>query len=324
MSHRATRGPTNAPVGFRLTIRAPSCRVFRWENTGKDLLKCRQCGAAVCVAFDPRLDEASRERLCQKYVGMLASSHECDCPFRSAADRWSKMMARAEGCERRHRGERTAEGRHPDAVDLSHATFYVPPYLLSFLEDLLRFEDGTSDGRLTRRRVRDGALRTRETLRARTCGKTTFDFTMPAEVTGFCRAVHPGVNMETLLGQDDDTLAASYLLSAFGWTPGAEMTEKRAGAMVRCDICHATAWLSPSVATEKVAARKRRRLESPCGAPLQLLDSHRPYCPYVAGFARGPGDASEAGWKVVVSNLLKSCPPASTSNTDFGRGSHLV
>mmetsp|Transcript_24935 Transcript_24935/g.53777 ORF Transcript_24935/g.53777 Transcript_24935/m.53777 type:complete len:389 (+) Transcript_24935:59-1225(+) len=297
------------------------CAAFGWENTGRDIIKCRhpKCGATICVAFHPSLNEESDNRLCQKYLDMLVSSHTSRCPFRSFASRWSKVMhqrgSRGKDCIKskladniitKENNPEQLMNKVSEVLSDSKTNFYVPPYFLSLSDEFLRFEDCTIDGSITRERAKEGALQIRDKLQARNSGESEVEVVVPDAVTNFFREMHPDADLEDVIYQKESTLKAPYLLSTFGWS----ICDESAGEntmTVKCNMCQARTWLASSPSTdEEPSSRKRRRINTRDDANLKLIDSHRVYCPYVSGFSFGPGQQSELpGWKLVVSNLLK-------------------
>ena len=187
--------------------------------------------------------------------------------------------------------------------------FYVPPYLLSFSDDFLRFEDCTADGSITIESVKEGALRICEKLiKAGIDGDSAINMPVPDTVTAFCQEVHPSADLGKLLHQNDSVMKVPYLLSTFGWEPCVdESTAGKWGVIVKCKICQAKAFLSVSLSKDEEQIPKKRQRVSHNVATLKLLESHRIYCPCVGGFSFGPGLKPDLpGWKVVVLNLLKS------------------
>ena len=199
----------------------------RWENTGKDMLRCAHCDSAICVTLHPGLDEKSRDGICQKYLDMLVSSHSSTCAYRSHASRMSRVMgkcnnpggggggggeeeggsknrsaemiviAEEEGCDPEHLLLLASEvGDAPGEGDRSNGSnFYVPPYFLAISDEFLRFEDRTSDGSITRDLVDAGAARIRDELQSMDIiGESQVDdVTVPDAVKEFCDFLHqPG------------------------------------------------------------------------------------------------------------------------------------
>jgi hypothetical protein len=290
------------------------CKI-RWENTGKDVIRCAHCGGAICVAFHPNLSEESRDGLCRKYLDMLVSSHAATCPIRSHASRWSRVMAKCnpggrDGEESSQPEVDIAGVRDPellvskvsDALDGSNAsaTLYVPPYLLAISDEFLRFEDRTN-GSYTRNCVEKSAAQIRSKLGPMNIENSQVDVTLPDVVKDFCEFLRPGSDLNDVFCEVDDGMRASYLLSAFGWSVCEESIAESKGVIMRCAMCQARSWLQLSRSMGDRRPSKKRRID----ANIRLIDSHRVYCPYVSGFSVQPGRQSDLpGWKVVLSNLL--------------------
>ena len=273
---------------------------------------------------------------------MLVTSHCNTCPFRSYAARWSKVMQyKQQTCEEGD-GDNSKQlpaetitttainSENDDASNRlnkvsevllgnSKTNFFVPPYLLPLSNDLLRFEDCTEDGSITRDSIKEVALKIHNKLQAMNIGIPPHDreFMLPEIVTKYCHEKYPGIDLDNVLCQKDITMKTPYLLSTFGWSicdnddePEAEHNNKDA-VVVKCNICQAraTCFIQPTETEPEEngeGSRKRRRTDSiQDGIKLKLLDSHRGYCPYVSGFSYTPGQQSEKGWKVVVSCLNK-------------------
>ena len=189
-----------------------------------------------------------------------------------------------------------------DELNNSRTNFYVPPYLLSISDQFLRFEDCT-DGSSTMECIKQDAEEIHTDLMA---SENVGDWKVevPDAVTEFCRKERPDVDLDHALYQNQSNMKVPYLLSAFGWSVSNEPDEENAGIVAKCNMCHARSLLGPSSAQkdEETPSRKKRRVD----ASLNLINSHRVYCPYRSGFSFGPGHQSERpGWKVVVSNVLK-------------------
>lgn len=272
---------------------------------------------------------------------MLVTSHCNTCPFKSYAARWSKIM--------QHKQQIVDEGEEGDGDNSKHSqsgatktisenndasnrlnkvseallgnsktNFYVPPYLLPLSDGLLRFEDCTEDGSITRDNIKEGALKIHDKLQAMNIGGSfkLRELMVPEIVTKYCNEKFPGIVLDDVLCQKDIAMKTPYLLSTFGWSIGDD-DEPEAdhntddAVVVKCNICQAraTCLMQPTEADNEEdgeGSRKRRRTDRiQDGINLKLLDSHRGYCPYVAGFAYGPKKQSEEGWKVVVSCLEK-------------------
>ena len=296
---------------------------LRWENTGKDIIKCRHpncCGggggAAICITFHPDLNEESHNKLCQKYMDMLVSCHGLKCPFRTYASRWFKAMklCRKEGVEGFEDSPTHKRVLVADALtDTNHSVesstkFYVPPYLLSISDDFLLFEDCTADGSITRDRVMGGAMKIRDALEGGLIGSdiSLIKLTVPDEVTDYCREMNLSLDISDVINKDGEMMKIPYLLATFGWSICKESLDDHGNnshEIVTCNMCLAKSRLKPSCADdEENVSRKRRRMNP----NFQLIDSHRMYCPFKSGFSYRPGVKSQLpGWKVVISKLMK-------------------
>ena len=255
---------------------------------------------------------------------MLVSSHAASCSFRTFASRCSKVMQKSsrpnrdDGCEKAKKTEiLKREDNHSEslmnkvsnALSDSKNDFYVPPYLLSFSDKFLRFEDRTSNGSITNDCVKEGALQIREKLKARIDEDSEISVTVPRCVTDFCDEVDPDADVDKALYLKNSTMKVPYLLSVFGWSLCNESVGDKSSVIVECSICQAKACMAISWCTDERSARKRPRIDTRGDANIKLIGSHRVYCPYVSGFSFGPRKQSDLpGWKLVISNLLKSAP----------------
>lgn len=287
---------------------------LRYENPSTDIIKCN-CGSTICIVFHPSLNEESRDRLTQKYLDLLVSSHISGCPFRSFASRWSKALhqcsCRGADCDKsnnqaeaivtKENNSQYLMNKVSEVLNDTKTDFYVPPYFLSLSDEFLRFEDCTSDGSITREWVKEDALKIHGKLQA--MGDFQVDVTIPDAVTKFCSEVLPDADVGNTLYHKDSSMKVPYLLSIFGWSIcNDESVAGENDVIVKCSMCQARTLLASSTPTGEEASRKRRRVDTRDDAHLKLIDSHRIYCPYVSGFS----SADLPGWKVVVSNLLKS------------------
>mmetsp|Transcript_11463 Transcript_11463/g.24821 ORF Transcript_11463/g.24821 Transcript_11463/m.24821 type:complete len:399 (-) Transcript_11463:359-1555(-) len=307
------------------------CAAFGWENTGKDIIKCRypSCGATICILFHPSLNEESHERLCQKYFDMLVSSHSSGCPFRPYASRWSKVMQKiGSNGERRNtpkcventKRENNSEyliNKVSEALSDRKTDYYVPPYFLSLSDEFSCFEDCTGDGSITSDHIKQSAIQLRDQLLATFDGDSKIDIVVPDAVKNFCHKVLPDADIDDLLHQKDNTMKVPYLLSTFGWTLCEESLRGNTGVIMKCNVCLAKTWLELSSVTDEGTSRKRRRVDPLSDANLKLIESHRAYCPFVSGFCFGSRQQPGLpGWKVVVSNLLKSATHIVEGNSE--------
>lgn len=289
---------------------------FRYENPSKDIIKCN-CGGTICIVFHPSLNEESRDRLTQKYLDLLVSSHISGCPFRSFASRWSKALhqcssRREADCDKSNNQADVIIAKESNSESLMNTVsevlndtktdFYVPPYFLSLSDEFLRFEDCTSDGSITRDLVKEDALKIHDKLQAR--GDLQVDIAIPDAVKKFCSEVLPDADVGNVLYLKDSTMKIPSLLSVFGWSLCNDeiLGVGENDVIAKCSMCQTRTLLASSTPTGEDASRKRRRVDNRGDAYLKLIESHRIYCPHVSGFS----SADLPGWKVVVSNLLKS------------------
>jgi len=191
-----------------------------------------------------------------------------------------------------------------EALKQSPQFFYVPPYFLSLSNAFLCFEDHSNDGSVTRDLMEKVASENSSFLRTRFGNDAEFEIKIPDVVMSYCRELLPNVDMEPT--PDCDVENTARLLSTFGWHIQQDTPKNSGGCIVKCHICLAQSWLSCRPKDGREAPSKKRRRERMQDATLQLIDSHRVYCPYVGGFSFWTGHRTELpGWKVVVSNLAK-------------------
>ncbi|KAL7516091.1 hypothetical protein ACHAWX_001150 [Stephanocyclus meneghinianus] len=299
------------------------CAAFGWENTDVDILQCKhpKCNAVLCIAFHPGLNKQCYDELNEQYLQMLSSCHSSTCPFKDYSGRWLKVMRRqcnnntVIGSRRNEtHGEESIESekthecllrKTTEALKQSPQIIYVPPYFLSLSDAFLRFEDHTNNGSITREWVEKGSSENSSVLRTRFPSNAEFEIKIPDAVMSHCRGLSPDV--DTAPTPYCDVENAARLLSAFGWHIQRDTPKDSGGCIVQCHICLARSWLSCRPMDGREAPSKKRRRERMNDAILQLIDSHRVYCPYVGGFSFWVGHRTELpGWKVVVSNLAKS------------------
>ena len=246
---------------------------------------------------------------------MLASSHKDVCPFQSFAKRSLKVMERNNN--RRNNGDNSFDvdeansckpaelmDRVTMALESSAVDLYVPPYMLALCKELKRFEDFTGEGSVTKESVEEGAIKIQSQINA--IGAVGVE--LPDVVSSYCREVLSDPNTE-LFDKNENCSRDAYLLSAFGWSLCDEngSAANMMGVMLKCNLCLSKSILASAAPTsvESPKKKKRRRIDSLREANVKLVDSHRAYCPYASGFARGVCDRSEPGWKEVLSNLKK-------------------
>lgn len=268
----------------------------RWENTDTDILKCTECKAALCVAFHPSLDKKSQNQINQQYFDMLSSCHEDVCIFKSYSARWLKVMKRQ--CSLIENEPENKEDclERKTRKSFESMTTYVPPHFLTLSNEFLRFEDYSKDGSITHNLVEEGSS-IMLTLFSMLGG---FRIPLPDALTKYCIKISPAVVVDKLVCS---MKSSARLLSTFGWHAD-DNTIDDEGCIVQCKICLAQAFLS-SIRKHGPPQKKQRR-DTMEDARINLIDSHRVYCPYVLGFSFGPEHHTVlSGWKVIVSNLVK-------------------
>lgn len=212
---------------------------------------------------------------------------------------------------------------------------YVPPFFLSLSAEYLRFEDFSLDGSVTRRHVREGALQIYDKLQSFWSSNELVPYmAIPEELKELCNAVIHDCDIVSDFDSIGKVKKLCYLLSLFGWSisEGVTLGPTEAECIVKCNICQARSVLLapvtqsseycteielPAQQKDDTQSKKRRhsasspvskkkRLFSLNDASIQLIDSHRVYCPHTSGFAFDATHESEVpGWKVVACNLLK-------------------
>lgn len=252
----------------------------RWQNTEQDIIQCPQCNSVICIAFHPNLSKKSHDDLTQQYLKMLATSHEDNCSFRRYAGRWLKIMERL--------GKQKSpldSAKHADLTSgypKDHLVF-VPPYFLSLSSSFLIFEDASNDGSVTYSKIKEESAVVLQGLPK----SAEFELSIPDAMKDFC---------EVPASIKRSRIQTANLLATFGW----HIRTCDEGC-VECKMC-----LAKSILPSRKRSREGVRVDGELlEMKLHLIDSHRVYCPYVAGFSFAPSHESQAGWKVVVKNLVK-------------------
>ena len=277
---------------------------FRWENAGRDIIKCthEKCKATLCIKFHTALDKESHATLCAKYLTLLASSHKDVCPFQSFAKRSLKVMERKSETNIAEENDNEPVGlmdRVEMALKSSTVDLYVPPYMLPLCNEMKRFEDFTGDGSVTKQSVEECAIKIQSQIDA----KGVVGVEIPDVVSIYCREVLSDPNTE-MFNKSDKCSQDAFLLSAFGWTLCHDdgSVGNIMGVLLTCKMCLARSILATAAPTNGESPKKKKcRFDTLREANIKLLGSHRAYCPYVSGFAH----RSSHGWKVVLSNIHK-------------------
>ena len=244
---------------------------------------------------------------------MLASAHKDVCPFQSFAKRWLKAMERQSKTNstvisdlgQNIQNEPAAlMDRLEMALKTSTVDLYVPPYMLPLCHEMTRFEDFTGDGSVTKQSVEEDAIE----IQRRIDAKCTIGVEMPNAVSSYCREILSDANVE-LFDKSQKSSRDAYMLSAFGWSVCDDNCSigNTMGVVLKCKVCLARSILpfTDTAVNADSPKKKRRRVDTLREANIKLIESHRSYCPYVSGFARGVSQQTEPSWKVVLSNLRK-------------------
>ena len=217
---------------------------------------------------------------------MLATSHEENCVFGKYALRWLKIMERLDKERKQNESDketnRTADVQDNNVGLSKKQPIYVPPYLLTLSKQLLVFEDASKDGSVTYHNIQEDSSAILNDL-----PKCQYEMHVPDAVKEFCN-VHPRAKY--------NMRQAANLLATFGWS-----IDQNDEGCVQCKLC-----LSKSLLPTKKRPRDETKVEYEIQeVKLHLINSHRVYCPFVSGFSFGTSHKSEAGWKVVLRNLIK-------------------
>lgn len=258
---------------------------------------------------------------------MLATAHAAaSCPFRSDAERWLLE-------------EETKRQSHG---------FVVPPYLLPMSDEFVLLENVGAGGLVSRRMIRVAAVELSEYLERSNMGVTSLALSVPQQVANLVEkediddvAVNDGIvgrlgslffsvlggelregddesqDMAKVLSDDDEDdfseLATNVpLLAAFGWRAPSKAQGTVGGvddsAIVECRLCLARSVVSCDTGAD-APPTKRRRTDANVPKTMDLLNSHRHFCPYVCGRCSVGSKESEseaaAGWKAIVSMIIK-------------------
>lgn len=225
---------------------------------------------------------------------MLETGHGDKCVFRRYVGCWLKVMRRLykqhnENISILRNGEQGHNTSLDNAETIVEHSVFVPPYLLPLSNQFLVFEDISDDGSVTFEKIQLESSTIMKDLQRR----LDFEVSLPDALKNF-------VAIPSKISCRRDTQQTANLLATFGWHYDHSNNDS-GGNCVKCNICLSRALL-PS--------RKRRLNEVKTSsemdnAKLHLVNSHRVHCPYVSGFSFNAEHKSDAGWKVVVENLVK-------------------
>jgi len=294
-----------------------------WVNSSSDMLACANpsCRAAICIDINPALSIESAQKLALQYRQMLATAHATTCPFRSDAERWLLDEER----------KKQSDG------------FVLPPYLIPVSNEFVLLEDlGAGVGGLVARKmIRTASLHMSEYLENANMGLSDLDLSLPQEVIDLAEkasisfpvndsAVHRlsslifsvlagelqeggdcnSRDMARVLSDDDDfpKLATNLpLLAAFGWRIPSVAGSSSAddSALIECPLCLARVVVSTDT-TDEPPTKRQRTGEMPLRRQtMDLLNSHRRYCPYVCGSRRSTAIEAVPGWKAILAMIIK-------------------
>ena len=289
------------------------------------------CRAAICVDINPTLSAESARKLAKQYRQMLATAHTTVCPFRSDAERWlldeeSKMqsdgfvvspflmqmsndyvvlenlaagglvarkMIRAAAVQLSEHLERANMG-------LSKLNVTIPQKLVEFVEHEASVAGTTLDAA--------GAGSEVDRVSGWIHSALADELKRSREI--------PGEALAKKTSDDDDfdkLVTNAPLLAALGWRPAVADADNNSddAAVVECPLCLARASLTccTDISAGDAPPAKRQRT-SDAGAtssspPVDMLSSHRHYCPFVCSGACSIEGATMAGWKGIFGMVAK-------------------
>ena len=292
------------------------------------------CRAAICVDINPTLSAESAQKLARQYRQMLATAHTTVCPFRSDAERWlldENTKKQSEGfvvspflmqmaddyvlledlaagglvARKMIRAAAVQLSEHLEQANmgLSKLDVTIPQKVIKFVQ-----KEGSAD--------------------------TTIDVVgLEAEVDRVSGWVYSAladelnrtgdVSREILAkktNDDDDfdqlVVTNAPLMAALGWRPAVADAGSKSddAAVVECPLCLARTSLTScaDASTGGVPPAKRQRTSDGDAAsssrpPVDLLSSHRHYCPYVCAGSCSIEGATIPGWKGILAMIGKHC-----------------
>mmetsp|Transcript_37091 Transcript_37091/g.111093 ORF Transcript_37091/g.111093 Transcript_37091/m.111093 type:complete len:359 (-) Transcript_37091:147-1223(-) len=325
----------------------------RWTNTSRDMLVCSHpsCRAAVCVAYHPVLSSRSVSRLTATYREMLATSHDRACPFRDEAERWLRDdRARVRTTPRKIREREFVVP--PYLLPMSEEFLLLESAGCGGGTATRRMV-GKAASHLTERlnSAAPGKSLNGLTLPAEVMNFVTKECSLPNDETLTIESVAEnirsaiGMKMEPGQGRSNGTViepksldnslydspCASKeahnvtdnncaLLAAFGWRDSKEDVLVSGHFIVECGVCMAKGAVPAGDCardcTDEPLTKKRRTQGSDIKT-IDLIASHRSFCPYACGFvtavrfesdgtaSANGGGPSVQGWKIVLATLLR-------------------
>ena len=290
------------------------------------------CRAAICVDINPTLSAESAQKLAKQYRQMLATAHTTVCPFRSDAERWlldeeSKMQSdgfvvspfllqmsndyvvlenlAAGGLVARKmiRAAAVQLSEHLEQANmgLSKLNVTIPQKLVEFVEHEASVAGTTLDA--------VGAGSEVDRVSGWIYSALAGELNRSDDISGEVLA------KKTSDDDDFDKLVTNApLLAVLGWRPAVADADNNSddAAVVECPLCLARASLTccTDISAGDAPPAKRQRT-SDAGAtssscpPVDLLNSHRHYCPYACASACSIEGATMAGWKGILAMVAK-------------------
>jgi len=296
------------------------------------------CRAAICVDINPTLSAESAQKVATQYRQMLATAHTTICPFRSDAERW--LLG--------EESKKQSEGFILPPFLLPMADDYV------LLEDLqagglvarkmiraaavqLSEHFELANMGLSKLDVTIPQTLVEFVKKEASAAGTSFD-ALGSEsdaVSGWIHAALAGelkrsgelsgVVLSKKSSDDDDfdkLVTNAPLMASLGWRPAvADSGGSNEAAVVDCPLCLARSSLTScnEASARDAPPTKRQRRNNrgviPSSRPsVDLLNSHRHYCPYVCAGSCGVEGATVPGWKRVLGMIGKHCRDKENTN----------
>lgn len=322
----------------------------RWINSSHDMLACTSpsCRAAICVDISPTLSAESAQKLAKQYRQMLATAHTTVCPFRSDAERWlldedSKMQSEgfvvspyllqmandyvvlenlaAGGLVTRKmiRAAAVQISEHLEQANmgLSKLNITIPEKLVEFVENEASVAGTTLDAVGSEAAEVD---RVSGWIYSALAGELKRSGDISGEI------------LAKRASDDDDfdkLVTNAPLLAALGWRPAVADADNSSddAAVVECPLCLARTSLTCCTDTSAGDAPPAKRQRTSDGGdtsssspPVDLLSSHRHYCPYVCASTCSIEGATMPGWKGIFAMIAKQYRDKENTDIDAPMG----
>ena len=285
------------------------CAAFGWSNADVDILQCQKCQAIVSVSYMAGLSTFASDKLTCRYEQQLGSAHDESCVFRKEAEAYFAEK----------------EERKESSILPSVFFKYFPMELVELVE--------------ARRPIATFGAQVKQRLNnervATMCESVQFHH--HASVMAYRPPISTdndeSVAIEESLFQTIKTAQCDFgnaaetsikvasLLTLFGWYPDVD----KANTSMSCQLCGVAldnllppgaekapeASSSSSSPSTSEPPTKRTRVAS----TVDLLSSHRHYCPYVCGFPRQGASCGVPLWKALADKLL-AVPKITASDID--------